>query len=247
MAKQSNVGTRIYLDEFGFSGFLNAVTLSIDQETPDATAFSDVGPRRILGNYDHNSEITGFFDGTKRYIDDVLNDLISGGSAEDHYLFEAWGTDGAGAICYETIVNLSGKPLSGRSAEAVALNAQFTGRNAASRSRILYNATATTTGNQTGQNVGAWGTYGGYQAVFRALNTPAGGYTSLGAKIQHSSDNGITDGYADITGFAGGFYTDGVSRATTTAGVKAYVRAVISTLGGTSGALIVTTGPIAGA
>ncbi len=242
MAKLSNVGTRIWLDQYDLSGFLNSGEQTVNQELIRAECFSDTGPHRIVGNHDHKHSHNGFFDGAEDQIDEILDALRE--SPTDHYLAHLWGANAEGGIVYESLVRLSSKPISGANGGAVLLNTEFEGAGGISRGMILRNATVSANGNGTGRNVGATTLGQVFQVVFRVFS---GTFTSFDLKIQESANDGSPDAYADVAGLAQtGIAAPGVWRVTTTAATEAWKRVVVANWNGTNAVIGVTAGYVAG-
>ncbi len=245
MAKVSNVGTRIYLDEFALSGFLNTFDLSIVQELAPSVCFSDVGPRRLVGNYDHKHGSNGFFDAATGGLDQLA--FVDLNTDEDHYLGEYPGSDAEAGVGYESIVRLTEQPRSGGVGAAVLLNLSSEGSGEGSgglaRATVLANATVVAAGNRTGRNMGATTLGQVFAVVFRVLAFTG---TNITLKVQESSDNAGADPYADITGLTSGALTGvGVVRATTSAATEAWKRVNIAGTF-TSATILVTAGVVAG-
>lgn len=240
VAKVANVNTRIYLDQYNLSGFLNAADLGVKQELAVVTAFSDSGPRRVVGNYDHKHDHTGFFDGDAASIDEIIHNLIDG---DDHYLLELFGANVDGSVAYESIVAMGEKPLLAKLGGAVLLNQAYAGRNAMSRGLVLANATIGGNGNQSGQNQGTTPANSTYQAIVRVIS---GGFTSFTVNIQESSDNGGADPYATISGMSQAVTGAGAWRLTTTAATEAWKRVNIASWIGTDAVVLVTGGRVQG-
>ncbi len=242
-AKTSNVGTRIYLDQYDLSGFLNTAQQEITQEVPTVTGLAATGPERVIGNYDHRHSHGGFFDGLASQIDAIIDALRTGADA-DHYLCHLFGAYVKGNVAYESIVSLSEKPIAGAVGGAVALNTSFEGRNRLSRGLVLYHETASGTANGTGYNQGATTLGQTYQAVVRVLS---GTFTEIIVAIQESQNDGDPDAYATISGMTKTFSaanTPAVQRLTTTAATEAYKRLAITGFTGTSALILVTGGVV---
>lgn len=243
MAKLAAHGTRVYLDQYALSCYLNSSEQAIEQETPDVTSFCDAGPRRVVGNYDYNHNDLGFFDGADDAGDEILHALLANES--DHYLTKLFGESSEGGVAYDSLVSLTRKPLSAQVGGAVLLNFESAGRGGIARGLTLANATVTGAGNRTGRNQGAKASGPSLRAIFRVLSFSG---TNIVLKIQESSDDGSGDAYADVAGLTSGTLTAaGVVVATTTAAVEAWRRVNISTPGGfTSALILVTLGVVAG-
>lgn len=229
---------RVYLNQFDLSGVLNAASLKVEQETPVVTCFSDTGPRRVVGNYDHNQSLTGLFEPTDDGYDEQLQALL--GSTSDLYLTQTFGIT-ENSIAYDALVRLASLPLSGQAGGAVMRSFEAAGSGGLSRGRILRSATVTGTGNGTGYNAGATTSGQTYRVMFRLLSFTG---TNITMKVQESSDNGAGDAFADVTGLTSGALTAaGIVVVSTTAATEAYKRVVISgTI--TSATVLVTAGVV---
>jgi hypothetical protein len=89
MAKVANLLTRVYIDEFDFSDALHTADMTITPELAEVTSFSDTGPRRVMGSYDHTSGVLGYFEPTNDAEDEQLHALTT--DAADPYLLHLWG------------------------------------------------------------------------------------------------------------------------------------------------------------
>lgn len=223
MAKLAANVTRLYVDEFNLSGEINAYTLNFKQETIPVTTISDDGPRRVVGNYDHDFDTTGLFDGTDDAYDErVFVDLKTD---EDHYLSTHFGT-AEGSPAYLDVLRMIEQPRSGASGGAVMLNVKGEGSGSRLRGMLLRSATVSSGGNGTGRNMGATTTPTPFAVHFHLI---AFNGTNITIKLQESSDDGSGDAYADIAGLTSGALTAvGVVRVSTTASTEAWKRVVIS-------------------
>lgn len=241
MAKVSNVNTRIYLDQYNLSGFLNAASLQVDQELIPVTCFSDTGPRRLVGNYDHKHDHTGLFDGDDDSVDEIIHALLDD---DDHYLCELFGANVENSVAYESIVALTGKPLQAQLGQAILLNSAFVGRGGASRGLVIRNATISGNGDGTGRNIGASTAGQTFQTVIRVLS---GTFTSFDVNIYESQNDGGGDPYALVADLSEtGINAVGVWRNTTTSATEAWKRVTIANWIGTDAVLLVTAGIVQG-
>lgn len=241
MAKQASSSARMWLDHYPWSSFLTAATLKVDQKTPEATAFEDAGPRRIVDGYDHSASLTGLFEGDDDSFDEQVQAMFEDG--EDHYLLQCFAGTTVGSVAYETIVVLGSTPLEVKSGSAIARNVEAAGSNAVSRGLVMLNKTVTATENGTGQNQGATAAGTEYQMVVRVIS---GTFSSITVKMQESQNDGTPDAYADITGLSVTLTAAGVARASVTVATEAWKRAVVSAFTGTSAVVLVTAGSVAG-
>lgn len=241
MAKLASAGTRIYVDQYALSGFLNSVDMAVKQELADVACFSDAGPRRLVGNYDHSHSLAGFFDGTAAQIDEIVHSLLDD---DDHYLLELFGASAAGNIAYESIVHLANKPIKAAVGAGILLDQTLEGSGGQSRGLVILNATVSGDGNQTGQNVGASASGQTFQVVVRVIS---GTFTSFDCNIEQSQNDGGADPYAAVAGLSKtGIVAAGVYRQTVTAATEAWKRVVIANWIGTSAVVVVTAGIVTG-
>ena len=242
MAKvASNPNTRVWLDQYDITGFANASSMDITQELMVATALSDAGPRRIVGNYDHKHSVTALFDGVAAQSDAIIESLL--GDDDDHYLCAAFGANAENSVAHSAIVKLVQRPHRTASGQLIILETQLEGANGIARGLVLANFTASGTGARTGRNQGTTTSGQTYQAVVRVLS---GTFTSITVRIQESSDDGGVDLYADIAGMTTTLTAAGVARLTTTAATEAWKRVNIQAFTGTSAVIVVTGGVVQG-
>ena len=241
MAKMPAKTTRFWVDHRNWSGYLNAVDMDVTQELPNANTFQDNGPRVVVGNYGHKHALRGFFDGSSSQIDAVSDTLL--GTTSDHYLAELFGGTTEQNIVYESIVQMSGKPIKAAVGGAVMLDVPLEGAGGASRSMILRNATLGASDTGISVDQGANTTVQTYQATFRFF---AGTFTNAVLQVQDSS-NGTT--WGDSTGLTA-TATGNLKavRTTSAAALRQYKRVICTTLVGSADVEIaVTGGVVAGA
>lgn len=237
MAKVPAAPTRIYLDQYDLSGYLNSTSLDVTQETIPVTAFSDAGPRRLVGNYDHKESHKGLLDAVALGYDAQAWALLADG---DHYLTQLFGANAMGSIAYDSIVQLSAQPRSAAVGGAVLLDMETEGSGGLVRGLVLANKITTGAENLTSYNLGATGAGTVFAVVFRLL---AFNGTNITMKIQHGAADPATVDLAGVTTTA--MVAIGVQRLTTTAATNAWKRVVIS---GTfvSATILVTGGIVQG-
>ena len=241
MGKTSNLATRIWLDQYDLSGYLNAADQNIKQELIPVTCFSDTGPRRIVGNYGYDTSMNSFNDFVDNLIDEIIFAHIAADT--DHFLSHLWGANVENSIAYDFVIRLLDQPRSGAVGGAQLLNLSADGANGCSRGLVLRNATITGTGFGTGRNQGATTAGKIYQAVVRVFS---GTFTSITIRIQESSDDGAVDTYADIATMTTTLTAAGVTRLTTTAATEAWKRVSVQAFTGTNAVIGVTSGVVAG-
>lgn len=225
MAKHAAHGSRMWLDHYALASYHNSFDQGITQETPLVTTFADIGPRRVVGNYDYEVANLGFFDGaaTPSKFDEIIHNLMDD---DNHYFGLAPGSDSEGGLIYETMVANATQPRSGRVGEAILLNHTHRGRGGMFRGSILTNATILGTGARTGRNLGAT-TSGQILRVIHRIIAFTG--TSLTIQFQESQDDGGGDAYATIAGMGGSGISDvGVLVNETTVATEAWKRLLLS-------------------
>ena len=241
MAKLSNLATRIWFDEFDFSGELNSSEQEVLPEIIKTNTFSDTGPRAIEGNYDHRHTDIGFFDASTDFMDEELFASLNEGA--DHFLTKLWGDNAEGSPAYDFVVRVNSQPLSGKIGDAVLRQFSCMGSAGCARGVILANVTTTGAENRTCRNMGATAAGKLFAVIFRVFTFDG---TDITLKIQESTDDAAADAYADITGLTSGALTaKGVVRATTVAATEAWKRCVVSGTF-TSAVIGVTAGVVAG-
>lgn len=240
LPKIRSSATRFFVDQYDLSGDLNAGNQGVTQPEIDTTCFAG-GPSALVDYYQTKDDWNGFFARTvgAKVIDDVLNDLI--GDENDHYLLKLFAGNTENAVAYEMIERLNANPISGRVGGAVLISSSFGGAGPCYRGAVLRSATVTATGNGTGRNLGVTTTDDEFAVTFRVVG---GTFTSIGLKVQQSSDNGAGDAYADVATLAHTFTAPGVFRVSTRAATEAYKRVVISGFTGTNALILVTAGVV---
>lgn len=132
MAKVPANLTRVWVDEFALSGFINATSLKFKQETPVTTAFADAGPRRVAANYDWDESISGGNDFASGAVDATLFALV--GSAGVASAFDPTGTTAAADHPnYDGTVVLGDYGISCKSGGRAEFSASLLGASALSR------------------------------------------------------------------------------------------------------------------
>jgi len=240
MAKISSAGSQILLDEFDISGYCTGSNRGLTQELAVVTTLSDAGPRRITGNYDTTTGVTGFGDYTDTYIDEIMDDLQSEATPTDHYLCQLFGAHAAGAVGYEDRVRLSSRPINATTGSAQTWNVQLDGSLGTTRVTNIFDAAVTATVAGTGYNLGV--TTAPDELVMVARITAATALTTITIDLQESSDDGAVDTYANITGMQIVMSAVGVSEDSVVITTEAWKKVNVSAWTGTSANLLVTVG-----
>ena len=240
MGKVANRQTRVYLDEFNLSGELNSTEQNLKQELAKTEAFSNDGPRRIVGNYDVRHSELGLFDPTTELYDEQLFAMLTDGA--DHYLTKLFGANAEGSVAYDSVVRIKGQPRSAQSGGAVLPNFDSEGSEGLVRGVVLGNVTSSGAEDRTGRNQGATSAPAVYAVAFRVISFTG---TDITLALEESSDDGGGDAYAAISGLTNTFTAAGVARETIAVATEAWKRLAIS---GTfsSAEVLVTAGVVAG-
>lgn len=239
MAKLPASPTRIYIDEFDISGYLNSTSLDLTQETPVVTTFADAGPRRLVANYDAKQSHTGLLEPTDDGYDEQIFALLD---TTDHYLTQLFGANAMGSIAYDSLVHLSTQPRSAAIGGAILLNFDTEGSGGVSRGLVLASKTTTGAESLTGYDMGATGAGTEFRVIYRILTFDG---TDITLKVQESSDDAAADAYVDIVGLTETFTDVGVATDTVVIATEAWKRVDI-TGDFTSALILVTAGIVQG-
>ena len=243
MSKYAAHPSRIYLDEFDFSGSLTSTSLDITQEAPVITSFADTGPRRAVGNYEFAQSHSGLFESTDNGVDEQTFLLLADGT--DHYLTQLFGANVAGTVAYDSIVQLTANPRSAAIGGAVLMNFDTAGGGGLSRGVVLASKTSTAAetipGATDGWNQGATISGQSLRAIFRVFAFTG---TSITMKIQHCATQGGS--YVDVTSLTSTAMTaNQVQSVTVTSATNAW-KHVVTTGTYSSALILVTLGTVQG-
>jgi|TARA_Y100000310_G_scaffold317685_1_gene370836 hypothetical protein len=244
MARVSSDTSKVYIDEFDFSGYTNSINLAITNNLPEVTCFGDSGPEFVEGLPSATATINGFFDTTDDGYDEQMWANI--GDNTKHYLGLFPGSDAShGDIGYELQAQISGQPRPHEVAGAVLLNCDWTSEGGIYRATSMANEAVAGTGaiTNSNKNLGATSANTVFVATIRCT---AFNGTTITVRVQESSDDGSGDAYADISGLAATFTAIGVTRVSTTSATEAWKRVNIQTFTGTSMTIFVTCGTESG-
>jgi hypothetical protein len=185
-----------YLDEVDVSCALNAVDVTIDREVVYAQTFC--GNAQVPGKRDVGQSFGGFgYFGADEYEDELNARLLSAAHVR---MLTVFGNT-AGSRYYEVTGPLTSEKLTASPTELIGLGGEVPEGDHLNRGLALHvNQTFTTTGAQTGQNVGANAATDTWIAVVRVKSVAGAG--SITFSFNESTDNGSTDAYAQITSTA---------------------------------------------
>ena len=76
-AKKAAKDVNVSVNAVALEDDMKTMSLDLKQETPEVTAFSDAGPRRVVGNYDHSLKLDGAADFASGQSDGTLFALLA--------------------------------------------------------------------------------------------------------------------------------------------------------------------------
>lgn len=160
MARAAGAPSRVYVDEFNFSGRTNNLEMAIDNNLAEVTTFLDDGTESVEGQYNGTVTLNGFFDGDSAGYDDQMWSVI--GDGIDHFVGLYPGNQAAATnIGYELQAQTSNQTRPVDVAGAILLNVSWQNNGAIVRSTVLKNGAVTGSGVVSGsnQNIGATGAH----------------------------------------------------------------------------------------
>lgn len=225
MAKQSGLGDQLFINGYDVGGDVSAIgSLSTPRETLPATGITKFAHERLFGKRDGNAEFTTYFNDTTGQIHDALKGLPR---TDAHVMYLRGTTLGSEAI------GMVGKQLNYDPSRGDDGSLTF-GVNVQANAYGLDWLTQLTAGKRTdttatdGDSVdfGA-ATAFGFQAYLQVFSFTG---TSVTVKLQESSDNGVGDAWADVTGgsfaAATGRTAERIQSVSSTLAVERYLRVV---------------------
>ncbi len=129
MGKIASRNLNLTLNAVALEDELNSASLNVTQETPDATAFADAGPRVVTANYGYSADISGYCDFVASQGDATLFGLI-GSSGVSMGLDPTGVTAGTDDPNYDATVCLSSYTLTFQQGNAAAYSANLVGNSA---------------------------------------------------------------------------------------------------------------------
>lgn len=133
MAKQSAHSTNIAIGGAAMEDEIDSYTLSIRQDVPVVTGFGQDGPRRVVGNYDYELQLSGAPDFAASQIDATLEALIGDSDGATGTVDPTGNSAGANDPNYDGTYVLEEYSISGQQSGAVTYSARLQGSAALSR------------------------------------------------------------------------------------------------------------------
>lgn len=221
--------------------FFNSATTTDEVDLPETTTFGSANRTYIHGMQDGTVSVEGLWTGVANEVDAILGGVLT--SATPTLI--TIGPEGAGIGRRGILANANetSYEVSGGIADLVAITAEFqtTGTLGGLDRGVLLASqqSVTSTGALTSVDNSASSANGGVGHLHVTTNTRDGAVT---VKIQHSADNST---WADLITFTNTTASTATSqRVEVGAGttVNRYVRANVTSFGGSTGSLIITVG-----
>ena len=190
--------TDIYVDEFDFGGVTNRAEISIDNPTPEVTAFNDGDATYVEGKPTFTFNIQGLHStATPNYDGEMFTDLTSEARRVGIYPNQA----AVGERGYEGDCNISDEPIITRLQEAIALNVTWQGDTPVLRAQVLYkNAAVAASENGTAYQTGSVSATQKVVGILRLLSAPGGAGTNTCDVVVASDDaQGFVSGVTRLT------------------------------------------------
>lgn len=197
MTKQSGLGDRLFVDGYDISGDINSIgRISAPLATLEMTDITQSAIERQAGKADGMIEFVSYHNTDPNRAFDALSDLPRGDRACSYFRGTALGSPAASMwakqVGYDPERDDEGNLTIGTSMQANGYGLEW-GRMGTAGKRT---DTAATNGSSVD---GGAGTNFGLQAYLHVFAFTG---TSVTVKLQQSSDNGVGDAWADVTGGA---------------------------------------------
>lgn len=229
------------LNGYDLTSFFNSVSSSNEVEVPETTTFGSASRTFITGIKEGSVALEGLWTGVADEVDAFFNSAVS----SDDNIVSTIGPEGA-AVGRRAILlnaNETSYEVTGGIGDLVAITAELQASGTTGgldRGVLLAAQTAiTATGEQSSVDNAASSANGGVGHLHVTTNSRDGACT---IKIQHSADNST---WADLITFTNTTASTVTSQRTEVAAgttVNRYLRANVTTFGGSTGSLIITVG-----
>ena len=230
-------GTKVYVDEFSMSPWINSAEMTMSTDTAEVTSFDSTSRAYIKGLSDGTISLSGMWSADTDGSDEELHALLGNATTPLISVHEGGDAIGNGSIiarAHEVNYSIS-NPVSDVSTITADFNssadnqADFygirSGVQLTAGASIDYNAL----GNLTGHNHGSQTTGGGMAIIHVPTNSIGGGVTTI--KVQHDASSGFSSA-ADLVSFTNVAASTKTSELVAISGtIKQYVRVTASTAG----------------
>lgn len=133
MAKQPGKNINLAINSVALEGVLRSAELKVEQETIAVAAFADVGPRKLVGNYDFGHALEGDADFATGSSDATLFGLIGNAGVTAGFDPTGAAAPAANDPHYDGTVVLKSYSLKGAVGAAVTFSAELEGNSALTR------------------------------------------------------------------------------------------------------------------
>jgi len=230
-------GTKVYVDEFDLTPWLNSAEMTMTTDTAEVTSFNSTTKSYIKGLSDGTVSLSGMWSSDTDGSDEELHALL--GNATTPLITVTENGDGIGNKAIMAQANEVNYAISNPVSDVSTLTADFnssannrpdfygirSGVQLTAGASIDYNAL----GNLTGHNHGSQTTGGGMAIIHVPLNSIGGGATTI--KVQHDASSGFSSA-ADLVSFTSVGASTKTSELVAISGtIKQYVRVTASTAG----------------
>ncbi len=222
MADQHGKSTKVLIDQFDVSSYLNQATAASERELAEVTAFGDDDKAYLAGIGSGRVTLGGFWDPAANASDSIFNTALSG----DQLVVSA-SPQGASAVGQRAVLvhaRQTDYGISVSTSEAVQLTSDGMGDGAFRRGVVLHELTAETGNGDYASVDGSASTSNGAVAH---LHVTAFSGTNATIIVEDSADDAVFSSlisFSSVTGVTS-------ERGTATGTVERYVRAAIT--GGT--------------
>ena len=230
-------GTKVYVDEFSMSPWINSAEMTMSTDTAEVTSFDSTSRAYIKGLSDGTISLSGMWSADTDGSDEELHALLGNATTPLISVHEGGDAIGNGSIiarAHEVNYSIS-NPVSDVSTITADFNSSAdnqpdfygirSGVQLTAGASIDYNAL----GNLTGHNHGSQTTGGGMAIIHVPTNSIGGGATTI--KVQHDASSGFGSA-ADLVSFTNVAASTKTSELVAISGtIKQYVRVTASTAG----------------
>ena len=218
--------TSVLFGAFDLSSYFNSSSFSRDQAVNETTTFGSDQATYIASLETANITLGGFFDGDTDAVDEELQAVIGSATATPLTIYKGGTTAGNKASLLNS--KIQNYTIDSAVADAVGVNASFTGDNFGNGVSLYALTNTSATANATAVDLGASSTLGGQAHIHCTAHSSA----NMVVKIQSSADN---TSFADVSGFSFTALTGTTSqRIATTNTVNRYVRIVTTVTSGSA-------------
>lgn len=230
-------GTKVYVDEFSMSPWINSAEMTMNTDTAETTSFDSTSRTYIKGLGSGTVTLGGMWSADTDGSDEELHALL--GNSTTPLITVHEGGDGIGNRSVMAQANEINYSISNPVSDVSTITADFqvsannrpdfygirSGVQLTAGASIDYNAL----GNLTGHNHGSQTTGGGMAILHVPTNSIGGGATTI--KVQHDASSGFGSA-ADLVSFTAVGASTKTSELVAISGtIKQYVRVTASTAG----------------